>query len=506
MYDIFYIMQENSKSPIKRNRFVILGFFIVMFLALLVAGLNQIHTVSLGNHSLSAYSSNSYLQIARNIGVTVIGILVISVIVRLLAKFATSISHSLLRLLLLFILNVLFGLICLPFLIKADGKPIEEMINIGGINMWRIVFIYGLLTLITIFFTFWKKLFRSTAVMLAICWACGTALVVTLNYLNSSSKLTTSTNKIVSSNSAICNEQEEIIQAKNCTVLVTRDDGGHGSGFSIAPGYLVTNKHVIEGAKKLSTWIDGKKELVLWNYSPTMDIAILKLPVNIQTCNWFDSSKLQVAETLYAVGWPVEATGDSTITKGIYSRLNTFDAGLEFVQTDAAINPGNSGGPLVSKCGVVGINTLKESWSSETLPRPLEGLGNALSSKTIKPLIDSLIAQGSNDTKIPKAAKVAQTRGPSQPSNSPVLDLGMIRSYLARVYSVRDSWQKARDVPQDDLNRLLDSLTRQIVFCETLSDRLSGGKKATQDDLIMWDAVVKMSYESGALTQKLNGR
>lgn len=45
---------------------------------------------------------------------------------------------------------------------------------------------------------------------------------------------------------------------------------------------------------------------------------------------------------------------------------------------------------------------------------------------------------------------------------------------------------------------------RQIAFCETLLGRLSDGKRPTQDDLFMWDSVVKMSYESKALADRLN--
>src|SRR5690606_24861378 len=80
------------------------------------------------------------------------------------------------------------------------------------------------------------------------------------------------------SSSNKCNLETTLKKAKECTFVILRDDGGHGSGFSVSPGYLVTNKHVIEGANKLSTWINGEKELTVWNYSPTMDVAVLKLP------------------------------------------------------------------------------------------------------------------------------------------------------------------------------------------------------------------------------------
>lgn len=242
----------------------------------------------------------------------------------------------------------------------------------------------------------------------------------------------------------------------------------------------------------------------MWNYSPTLDIAILKLPIDIPTCDWVDSSNLTPAETLYAIGWPEYSTGDSTITKGIYSRLNQFEGGVEFIQTDAAINPGNSGGPLVNECGVVGMNTLKDYWSKEQLPRPLEGIGNALSSRILIPLTNDLINKGSF-IEIPKSAIVYEQKSPNVPINTPVLDVNQIRDYLNNLYSWKKSWEPTYDkLPKDKLDTLMDLFNRQIAFCETLIGRLSSSQKPSQDDLFMWDAVVKMSYESAALTQYLN--
>lgn len=307
-----------------------------------------------------------------------------------------------------------------------------------------------------------------------------------------------------SSNKDKCDVNATLSKVKACTLIILRDDGGHGSGFSIKPGYLITNKHVIEGANKLTTWINGEKELKVWNYSPTLDIAILKLPVDIPSCDWFNSSNLTLAETLYVIGWPKYSTGDSTITKGIYSRLNQFEGGVEFIQTDAAINPGNSGGPLVNECGVVGINTLKDSWSEEQLPRPLEGIGNALSSRILIPLTNDLINKGSI-IEIPKSAIVYEQKSPNVPINTPVLDVNQIRDYLNNLYSWKKSWEPTYGrLPKDKLDTLMDLFNRQIAFCETLVNRLSPNQSSSQDDLFMWDAVVKMSYESAALAQYLN--
>jgi len=391
--------------------------------------------------------------------------------------------------------------VSLPFLQTADNLTFGEKAAIGGQNLWRIVGIYALLSFITTIITFLVKRWRLLGLILIICTIAGASLVKVIDTRNNG--LVYQDDNEVITDKTKCIEDYSINNAKMCTALVVRDDGGHGTGFSVKKGYIITNKHVVDGAKKLTTWINGQKDLTMWNYSPTLDVAILKLPVDIPTCKWFDSSKLSLAETLYAVGWPNDPTGDSTITKGIFSRLNKFEGGLEFVQTDAAINPGNSGGPLVNSCGVVGINTLKEFWTQEQLPRPLEGLGNALSSKLLIPLANDLIAQG-KESAIPNSTVTYRRTNPQGPVNTPSLDVNMVNTYLSRLHMLKDSWSVNNGrYPKQDIDALLDSYTRQIAFCETLVSRLSGGKRPSQDDIFMWDSVVKMSYETAAITQRL---
>lgn len=316
---------------------------------------------------------------------------------------------------------------------------------------------------------------------------------------------------VMQMNTDSCSESETLVAVKRCIVTVLRDDGGHGTGFSTQKGFIVTNKHVIEGANGLSVWLGGKKQKVsVWNFSPTFDIAVLKLPEGaaLPTCLWQDSDSLDLAENLYAIGWPNEAGGDSTITKGIFSRINHYESGLEFIQTDAPLNPGNSGGPLVNKCGVVGVVTSKESWSNERLQRPLEGLGNALSSHLVSPLVNSLIRDGKN-TAIPLSSTVASIQGSEQridiPQEKPQLDITVLKTYVSNLKDGKASWEKGYEyLPREDVDPLIDSLNRQIVFCETLISRIDSGQQTTQDDLFMWDSVVKMSYESVALSKQLN--
>lgn len=411
------------------------------------------------------------------------------------------IGYSILGLVLLVILNVVFFLVMIPFLTTADNLPFEDAARIGEANLWRIVFLYALFTLIFLFVSFLRKFFRGVAIVLVIFWIMGTSLVYFINSSDDVGVNEASRGNVISDRSS-CKEEDAVDLAKQCTILIVRNDGGHGSGFSITPGYAVTNKHVIEGASKLTTWIDGEKDLIMWNYSPTYDVAVVKLPVELPSCKWFDSSRMQTAENLYAVGWPNSPAGDSTVTKGIYSRINKFEDGLEFIQTDAPINPGNSGGPLVNKCGVVGINTLKESWSSNDIP--LEGLGNALSSSSLVSLVDQLIKEGGNSD-IPKSQTTYQSIDPNVPDNTTVINEVDVIEHLARIRAALNSWRNTDGrYSQEDLNKLRDLFIRQIQFSETLLSRIQGGKRPSQDDLFMWDSIVKMSYESAAIAQRLN--
>ena len=304
----------------------------------------------------------------------------------------------------------------------------------------------------------------------------------------------------------ICKEEETLKKAKECVFPIIRDDDSHGSGFSVKNHYIITNKHVIEGANNLYTRINNEQvDLDVWNYSPTYDIAILKTTRDVPTCEWYDSDKLSVAESLHALGWPLEYIGESTVSKGIFSRMYEYDS-VNYIQTDTPINFGNSGGPLVNKCGIVGINTIKVAAAG------VEGLGYALPSSELITLTDRLIAEGADDTEIPIALNDNQqletyndnyTAPP--PSSNPSIDVESVRSYVNSLYGVRDSWIQGRNnLPKDQIDALIDSLNRQINFCETLVSRLSQ-RPATQDDLFMWDSIVKMSYESAAIANRLNG-
>lgn len=209
------------------------------------------------------------------------------------------------------------------------------------------------------------------------------------NLLNS---LASSSNNSKTVSEPVCREQESLAKVKSCTYLV-QTNLGHGSGFYVSGGYIITNRHVIEGANRIFTTKDDEDiPLTLWGHSKDEDLAVLKAPFDALSCNWADSRSIPLAETLYAIGWPFSPEGESSVTRGIHSRSLKAIEGPEFIQTDAAINPGSSGGPLVGQCGIIGINTAKISWSDPNTPT--EGFGFAISSNTAKPIVERLIAEG----------------------------------------------------------------------------------------------------------------
>jgi len=174
---------------------------------------------------------------------------------------------------------------------------------------------------------------------------------------------------------------------------------GSGSGVILtATGYILTNSHVIEGARQLEvTLIDGKTlPAKLIGSDPSCDTALIqiqnKAPLPFVTIG--NSEDLEVGQNVYAIGNPFGL--NSTLTTGVISSLNRSLKApngrlIEHViQTDAAINPGNSGGPLLDSSGhLIGINTAIFSPSGANA-----GIGFAIPASRAKKVADDLIRVG----------------------------------------------------------------------------------------------------------------
>lgn len=182
-------------------------------------------------------------------------------------------------------------------------------------------------------------------------------------------------------------------------------ESGTGSGVIFKKegdaGYVITNNHVIEGAKSVEvTLFNGDKvpaEVV--GTDALTDIAVLKIDSKHVTvvADLGDSSALRTGEDVIAIGNPLGEEFSRTVTQGIISGVDrTIDVttsegnwSLNVLQTDAAINPGNSGGPLINMSGeVIGINSLKISESG------VEGLGFAIPINEVIPTTQELMESG----------------------------------------------------------------------------------------------------------------
>jgi S1-C subfamily serine protease len=149
--------------------------------------------------------------------------------------------------------------------------------------------------------------------------------------------------------------------------VVQNGHGGVGSGVVISPdGLVLTNSHVVEGAKELRlTDPEGRSmQARLIGEDPDTDLALVRAGAarNLASAALGDSKKLRRGQLAVAIGNPLGF--ESTVTAGVISalgrslRARTGRLIEDVIQTDAALNPGNSGGPLVSSRGeVIGINT-----------------------------------------------------------------------------------------------------------------------------------------------------
>ncbi|MFC2008411.1 S1C family serine protease, partial [Chloroflexota bacterium] len=172
---------------------------------------------------------------------------------------------------------------------------------------------------------------------------------------------------------------------------------GAGSGWIIDNnGLIVTNNHVVEGAKSITVTLADDRTFPAETVrtDSLTDLAILKINAGKLTpANVGDSSQLRVGDWVVAIGNPL-GLGISA-KEGIVSRLDvpiSISSGqtlYDLIETSAAINPGNSGGPLVNMAGeVIGITSVKIATVG------VEGLGYAININSATPIIAELVTIG----------------------------------------------------------------------------------------------------------------
>lgn len=148
-----------------------------------------------------------------------------------------------------------------------------------------------------------------------------------------------------------------VASASDAVAAIFAGDG-HGSGFLISSdGYLLTNRHVVGGAKYVKVrFADGTESLgEVVRSDNRRDVALVKVSPGRQAPLVLRTPPAAVGEAVFAVGTPLDPKFQGTVTKGIVSATRTYE-GLPYIQSDVVINGGNSGGPLLDEAGaVIGI-------------------------------------------------------------------------------------------------------------------------------------------------------
>jgi S1-C subfamily serine protease len=194
----------------------------------------------------------------------------------------------------------------------------------------------------------------------------------------------------------------KVVQSVSPSVVQIQDQVGLGSGIVLdAAGYIVTNNHVVTGAKSLTvTASNGSQypaELV--GTFPSDDLAVIKISgADLKAATFADSSKLNVGDLAIAIGNPLGLR--SSVTDGIVSAfrqdVSEGSNGVTLpsvIQTSAAINPGNSGGALVDIQGrVIGIPTLAAT--DPELGGSAPGIGFAIPGNLAKDIARQIVTNG----------------------------------------------------------------------------------------------------------------
>ena len=179
---------------------------------------------------------------------------------------------------------------------------------------------------------------------------------------------------------------------------VPRERAGMGSGFVVSEdGYVVTNNHVVDNAKKVVVRLSDRREFdaEVIGADARSDLAVLKIDArDLTALSLADDADVKVGQWVLAIGSPFSL--DFSVTAGIVSALGrslpteSGDNYVPFIQTDVAINPGNSGGPLFNLEGeVIGVNSQIFTRSGGSI-----GLSFAIPASVVKNVVGQIQANG----------------------------------------------------------------------------------------------------------------
>lgn len=166
-------------------------------------------------------------------------------------------------------------------------------------------------------------------------------------------------------------------------VVSVNTDKSAGTGFIVhAGGYIITNYHVVQGARfiKVLGYDTNTYDATLVSSDAGNDLALLKITGLFHALTLAESGATHIGEKVIAIGNPLGLS--FTVTEGIVSALDRQGPnGMKsYIQTDVTLNPGNSGGPLIDNEGnVIGVNNYKLG--------DAEGLGFALDSRVVRAFV-----------------------------------------------------------------------------------------------------------------------
>lgn len=192
--------------------------------------------------------------------------------------------------------------------------------------------------------------------------------------------------------------------APSVVTLTATTESQFGEGESVGTGVIInsngellTNAHVVEGAKTVQVRLMNETEPVKGTVlasDPQNDLALVKInAVGLTAAVFADSKNVRLGDPVVAIGYALNLDGGPSVTSGIVSALGrtiTTDSGAldRLIQTDAAISSGNSGGPLVNdKAQVIGINTAVARGDMGTAAN---NIGFAISTEEVLRVIETL--------------------------------------------------------------------------------------------------------------------
>lgn len=256
-------------------------------------------------------------------------------------------------------------------------------------------------------------------------------------------------------------------------------------------GWVMTNNHVVGGAKEISIQINNETypASLLWSDS-LLDLAIIQfddVPKDLQAISFGNSDRLQVGDLVLALGNPFGL--GQTVTMGIVSAVDRELPGNfgRYIQTDASINPGNSGGALITADGkFIGLNTLIISRSGGS-----QGLGFATPSNLIADIIQQIDDKGQRQqawfgaTYQNITPELAEALGTSYKS-------GVVVTYIDGQSNAAKAGLKRGDIIVSVNGRSVDSASDLVLFENYIAVESQVQLVLANDEIIVFKAEAPM--------------